>query len=160
MIFFLISALVKSLHHCFQTSNGAESFFFFLLLLFFLSWTDQSISLPAGQGRGYYCMHSPPSVICLWSIKTKENWSKGQKVIFSHLKAIPPGVFMCCYQFRGKLHEYSCITKCARPCAPLVIRSNKWFKDVHMEDVSFADKQIVSSSHAQKFVKPSKLWYF
>lgn len=26
MIFFLISALVKSLHHCFQTSNGAESF--------------------------------------------------------------------------------------------------------------------------------------
>lgn len=75
----------------------------FALLLFFLSWTNQSISLPAGQARGYYCMHSPPSVICLWSIKTKENWSKGQKVIFSHLEAIPSGVFMGCYHFQGKI---------------------------------------------------------
>lgn len=116
----------------------------FAPLLFFLSWTDQSISLPAGQGRGYYCMHSTPSVICLWSIKTKENWSRGQKVIFSHLRAIPPGVFMCCYQFMGKLHEYSCITKW--PCAPLVIGSNKWFKGECREDIYFADKLILLSS--------------
>lgn len=78
---------------------------------------NKFISSLANRRKGYYCL----SVICLWSIKTKEDRSEGQNVIFSHLGAIPPGVFMCSYHFRGEKNDtYSFLST----------RMHHWLPDV------------------------------